>query len=245
MKAEGDAFLSADLIGKIAAGSLKTGIYFGCEVDTEWAVKDGRLYWLQARPITVTGEPDAFELDAEGDGPESIFTTCNVGEMLPGAVTPLSISTSVASIDFGMRKMIVKSGSAASMDDLPPEAAWPISGTICLSTSGRCMPSAINVVGATREGVELSLCGRILEDIPKPPVIEIGKFKKINNACKYFGILLGISRACKKLDKLSETACVPLSDSARTADPRYIRPGCIGLMRHFGCIISRPLIPDR
>ena len=214
MRTKGDILLSADLIGRIAAGSLKAGIYFGCEVDTEWAVKDGRLYWLQARPITVTGEPDAFELDFKENRPDDILTTCNVGEMLPGAVTPLSISTSVASIDFGMRKMIVKSGSAAGMEELPSGSCVANFGNHLFINIRALYAISDHVIGATREGVELSLCGRILEDVPRPPMIEIGKLRKINNARKYFGILLGIRRACKKLDKLSEMARIPLSDSA-------------------------------
>jgi pyruvate,water dikinase len=108
----GDSLLDAGMIGRIAAEARRAKEAFGYELDMEWAVKDGCLYWLQARPITVTDNIDAFELDAKDITDSSILTTCNVGEMLPGAVTPLSISTSVASIDYGMRKMIVKAGAA-------------------------------------------------------------------------------------------------------------------------------------
>ncbi|MGI5849571.1 MAG: PEP/pyruvate-binding domain-containing protein [Christensenellales bacterium] len=211
---QGDSLLSAEMIREIAAGAKKASSEAGCELDTEWAVKDGLLYWLQARPITVTEETDAFELDAKDITSKSVLTTCNVGEMLPGAVTPLSLSTSVASIDFGMRKMIVKAGAAKSFDDVPPGSCVTNFGNHLFINITALYAIADHVIGATREGVELSLCGQILEDTPKPPVPQVTKINKINNAKKYFGILLGVGRACKKINKLAEAAYIPLCKTA-------------------------------
>ncbi len=213
MEAEGDDVLGKEIIGAIAQQASKASAALGYPLDTEWAVKDGILYWLQARPITVTEETDAFELDTKNIAAGSVLTTCNVGEMLPGAVTPLSLSTSVASIDFGMRKMIVKSGAAKSYDEVPKESCIAhVGGHLFINlTSLYVMGDAI--VGATREGVELSLCDRTLDDYPKPPVKSVPTIAKINNARKYFSILLGVKKACRKLDKMSRSLSIAAQDT--------------------------------
>ncbi len=64
---------------------------FGCPQDIEWAWGDrsasrherAKLYFLQARPITV----DGAQVEAT-----SVWTNANVGEALPGVATPLTWS---------------------------------------------------------------------------------------------------------------------------------------------------------
>ena len=85
LDAPGSDFLSASLVKNIAAGALKARAHIGGELDIEWGARDDEVFWLQARPITVTDEPDAFELDNTGVKDDDVVTTCNVGEMLPGA----------------------------------------------------------------------------------------------------------------------------------------------------------------
>ncbi|MBO5595785.1 MAG: hypothetical protein J5917_03310, partial [Bacteroidales bacterium] len=75
----------------------------------EWAVRGETLYFLQMRPIT-TEIIDIEEFDREDDLSGHLFTKRNVGEMMPGAVTPLTLSTSVKAIDYGMRYMLAKAG---------------------------------------------------------------------------------------------------------------------------------------
>ena len=167
---DGDAILSVQMARTIAQQAQQASIQLGYPLDAEWAVKDGTLFWLQARPITVTEFADAFELDTKNITDDSVLTTCNVGEMLPGAVTPLSLTTSVASIDFGMRKMIVKSGAAKSYDEVPKGSCIVNVGNHLFINFTPLYRMGDSVVGATREGVELSICDRILGDTPKPPV---------------------------------------------------------------------------
>ncbi len=61
--------------------------------DIEWAVADGKLYLLQARPITTvrTGNPDTYELNESLDG-DLLWCNTNVGEAMSGVFTPLSWS---------------------------------------------------------------------------------------------------------------------------------------------------------
>ena len=92
---------------------------FGEEKDIEWALKDGTLYLLQMRPIT-TEIIDVEEFDRDDDISKHLFTKRNVGEMMPGAVTPLTLSTSVKAIDYGMRYMQCVAGLYKSPHDLEP-----------------------------------------------------------------------------------------------------------------------------
>ena len=92
---------------------------FGEEKDIEWAIYNGELYLLQMRPIT-TEIIDIEEFDRDEDLSGHLFTKRNVGEMMPGAVTPLTLSTAVKAIDYGMRYMLYKAGAYASPDEEAP-----------------------------------------------------------------------------------------------------------------------------
>jgi len=215
LNAPNDELLSANLLGRIAKEAKRASEELGYELDTEWAIKDGKLYWLQARPITVTEEIDDFELDTPRIQEDHVLTTCNVGEMLPGAVTPLSLSTSVKSIDFGIRKMIVKAGAAQDYEEMPEGTGIANVGNHLFINITSASRIGDYVTGGTREGVELSICGRILDDTPKPPVPKVGKLIKGNNARKYFSILLGAKKACRRLGKLASNMEVELNEDPK------------------------------
>lgn len=211
---QGDDLLSDGLLKQIMSDASKAREAFGMELDLEWAAKDGILYWLQARPITVSDAPDPFELDTQHITDGEVLTTCNVGEMLPGAVTPLSLSTSVAGIDYGMRKMIWKSGCIRRITDIPPQSCIANCGNHLFINITQLYRIGDHVLGATREGVTLSLCGRTLPGVPEPPIPKVTRLAKINNARKYFSILLGVGRACKKIKRLAERPVFKEQDDA-------------------------------
>lgn len=56
--------------------------------DVEWSVAAGRLYVLQARPITAGGHADGDGFDTE-PVPGAQFTSAGIEEMLPGVLPPL------------------------------------------------------------------------------------------------------------------------------------------------------------
>lgn len=63
--------------------------------DIEWGFWNNNLYIFQSRPVTSgTGETD-YEIDHERDGPMRIekeyYSVCNVGEVMPGAFSPLGL----------------------------------------------------------------------------------------------------------------------------------------------------------
>lgn len=59
--------------------------HFGCPQDVEWAVKDGRLHFLQTRPITAIPAPKNL-------GEQQIWTNFIFGEVLPDVTTPMTWS---------------------------------------------------------------------------------------------------------------------------------------------------------
>lgn len=57
----------------------------GCPQDIEWAVRGGRLWFLQSRPITVIPEPKPWE-------DRQVWTNSNLGEIAPDVLTPMTWS---------------------------------------------------------------------------------------------------------------------------------------------------------
>jgi phosphohistidine swiveling domain-containing protein len=58
---------------------------FGGPQDIEWAIRDGTLWFLQARPITALPEPKPWE-------DRQVWTNLNSGEVAPDVMTPMTYS---------------------------------------------------------------------------------------------------------------------------------------------------------
>lgn len=104
--------LPVTLLQELLAGALKTEEAAGIPVDMEWAVDaSGKLFWLQARPVTTLQEVHYNELDTVKGPSNAIWTLGNIGEMMPGVTTPLTYSVVVDAIDFGMCMLAAKGGA--------------------------------------------------------------------------------------------------------------------------------------
>lgn len=205
--------LSAGNLANIFEQAKTISNYLDIPLDTEWSIdKNGQLYWLQARPITTLNEPGIDELDVSMDVKNNIITSCNISEMLPGAVTPLSLSTSVYAIDYGMRKMFVHTGVFKNMKDVPPESfALSVCNHLFLNLN-TIYRMADCVLGASREAAELSICGRVLKDMQKPDKKNTNILVKINNCRKYFMLLLSRKKACNEIKKLAKEFIISDND---------------------------------
>ena len=73
--------------------AVKLASELGFEQDIEWAVAKGKLYILQARPITTItfGNLDTYEINESLAG-DALWVNTNVGEAIPDVVTPLTWS---------------------------------------------------------------------------------------------------------------------------------------------------------
>lgn len=207
----GGRILKPDDVLRISTDSLKAKEFFGEELDLEWAIDGcGTLVWLQARPITTIDETGIGELDCRDFANDIVFTTCNIGEMLPGAVTPLSLSTSVASIDYGLRRMLVTAGAYKSMKKLPPQSCIVSFSNHLFFNLTTIYKMAVTIIGAAKPDVEASICGKKL-DTPDLPWKKYGTLRRLINAVKYFKFLLSRNKAKKKINKTIDKLIISYS----------------------------------
>jgi pyruvate,water dikinase len=102
VKKQGD-LLSPDQIKEILDASKIAEGHLGYPVDMEWAIdENGILQWLQVRPITTLPGVHFNELDTVKGDSNDTWTLGNIGEMMPGVVTPLTYSVSFHAVDYGM-----------------------------------------------------------------------------------------------------------------------------------------------
>jgi phosphohistidine swiveling domain-containing protein len=85
-----------------------------CPMDFEWAIDaKGILWWLQSRPITTMTITHLNEWDtvcSSQSEREDWFTLGNIGEMMPGAVSPITAEVFGQAIDAGLKDFAQKSG---------------------------------------------------------------------------------------------------------------------------------------
>jgi len=82
--------LSDDKIKELANLASVIEEHYGEPQDIEWACHNGRFHILQSRPITTVKSVPKEIVQDKNDG--TIWTTANVGEVVPGVVTPLTWS---------------------------------------------------------------------------------------------------------------------------------------------------------
>ena len=85
LRRESERALDAGQALEIAALARRVEARFGPPQDVEWAISDGELYLLQARPMTALPEP----VEWEPPRPGYWMRNFRLGEWLPEAMTPL------------------------------------------------------------------------------------------------------------------------------------------------------------
>lgn len=191
-------------------GALRAEERYGAPIDMEWAIDaNGELRWLQARPITQL-PADPNELDTDPD-PNDVYTLCNIGEMMPGAVTPLTFSVTGRGIDLGMQTAYRRSGVR-----VPPTRGLRYVGMsfghlfLNLTTLSEI---AADVAGSTKAQMCIALCGRDIQEVPEP--VAAPAFKRAINGARYFSQLLAAAKHRKELDALLADLELPRLGTAR------------------------------
>ncbi|MCL2540586.1 MAG: PEP-utilizing enzyme [Firmicutes bacterium] len=218
-----NGIISIDEINKIA-NQMKTAVkHFGYQLDMEYAIsKAGKLIWLQARPITTLSEATIDELDSPAL-PTDVITSCNIGEMLPGVVTPLSISTTVRAIDYGLRDMLVKAHTYKSLEKIPPTSCIAnFSGQLFFNFTPLYRLSAF-LIGTSAETLEYAICGESL-NVPIPSFKNKPQLVRCFNMISYLRFVLGGKKAIKKADKQARRFKIPVSGNL-AADYKAITDG--------------------
>jgi len=199
----GDGNLSDEELKRIYEEGLEISREYGNEADLEWAVDgSGQLYWLQLRPITTLDEADKGEFNTKNPLEKHLITTRNIGEMLPGAVTPLSISTSVLALDYGIRNMIKQVGGIKKVSDRPDYyTAFPYNYHLFFDMSA-IYDISLSVVMADPKSMNVSIMGEYYEDYPRPTKPKMNVFKRLVNGVRMFKYLFSSKKARKNITAL-------------------------------------------
>lgn len=205
-----DPVLSDAELTLLLDGALRAEERYGAPLDMEWAIdQDGELRWLQARPITQL-PADPNELDTDPN-PADVYTWCNIGEMMPGAVTPLTYSITGRGIDIGMQRTYRRMGVA-----IPPGEGIRYVGMfyghlfINLTTLSEL---AAAVAGSTKAQMCIALCGRDVEEVLDPEPARA--LTRAMNGARYFALLLAAAKHRRALDALRAALDLPKLGSAQ------------------------------
>ena len=159
--------LSLEERAQIAREALEAESIVGEPLDLEWAIdQQGVLYWLQARPITTLGlDPQVLDTPPMQEG--DVFTRCNVGEMMPGAVSPLTFSTCARGIDVGWQDNMRALGVREQRSKHNVYIGMSHGHLFINLSEGARFASA--VTGSHPDEQSLAICGRIVPEVVAPP----------------------------------------------------------------------------
>ncbi|MCH5163653.1 MAG: hypothetical protein J1F36_01405 [Clostridiales bacterium] len=197
--------LNQDTLGKIYYDGLQIAKAFGKEADLEWVVdNNGELYWLQIRPITTLDEADIDEFNPAHSLDNHLLTSRNIGEMMPGSITPLSISTSLLAIDYGMRNMLSKIGAIKSIDAKPNYyAALAVKYHLFIDMSALYILGQ-KVMLTSNDAMNLSIMGEHLDYFPEPEGKNAFFLVKFINGVKFAKYLFSSKKAKKRIVEIYE-----------------------------------------
>ncbi len=103
-------------LGELASEALRLEAALDAPQDIEFAVHEGELYLVQARPITTTADTsrtdDGFDFSC---GIDTTYTTAGIAEMLPGVVSPLSWGVNSWLVENGFRYLFDLLGGGADV----------------------------------------------------------------------------------------------------------------------------------
>ena len=152
------------------------------------------------RPIT-TEIIDIEEFDRDDDISGHLFTKRNVGEMMPGAVTPLTLSTSAKAIDYGMRYMLALAGVYKSADEETPlRLISSFSGHLFFDMNLLyAMHAKVGI--ANPQSMNLSIMGEYHDYPPVTAPYSNGAVRVINSV-KFLRYVFSGHAAMGKLDRL-------------------------------------------
>lgn len=100
----------------LATEALRLEEALGAPQDIEFAVHDGELYLVQARPITTVVDAsrtdDGFDFSC---GDQTTYTTAGIAETMPGVLSPLSWSINSWLLENGFRNLFDLLGGGADV----------------------------------------------------------------------------------------------------------------------------------
>ncbi len=111
-------YITGEKLRELVDGALDIENSYGRPADLEWALDGkGGLWWLQLRPVTSLDEVHLNEFDEKPRYAQPVYTRANIGEMMPGPVTPLTLSTFGRAIEHATQRLYVGSGAQKKLTD--------------------------------------------------------------------------------------------------------------------------------
>jgi len=207
---QGDEPILSDAeLTRLADGALRAETRYGAPLDMEWAIdQDGQLRWLQARPITQL-PADPNELDTTPN-PDDVYTWCNIGEMMPGAVTPLTFSVTARGIDLGMQWAYRRMGAKVPHSEGLRYVGMYF-GHLFLNLSNLSELGSA-VAGSSKSQMCIALCGRDIEEVTEPEPEPA--WRRAFNGARYFSLLVSAAKHRNDLDALVAGLNLPERGSA-------------------------------
>ncbi|NCA95473.1 MAG: hypothetical protein EOM74_00675 [Methanomicrobia archaeon] len=197
--------LTPTTIRNLYIGGLKAEEKMQFPADLEFAIDENeQVVWLQARPITTLDDPTIDELNTKFDVENDIITNHNVGEMLPGAITPLTISTVVYAIDYGLRKMLTDVGVAKSLEDVPAELLISHYYGHLFFNMRYLYRITKAVTGAKKQNIDVGICGQILDYEQPDDYKSPNGFIRLRNGLRYGKFMAGYKKAMKSIASIAE-----------------------------------------
>ncbi|MEZ0341071.1 PEP/pyruvate-binding domain-containing protein [Mycobacterium sp. pV006] len=203
--------VTAEEVAAIRAGAVRAEKHWGKTLDLEWAIdRSGRLWWLQARPIT-TLPGDLNEMDSPVAGPDHVYTRCNIGEMMPGAFCPLTASVSAYAIDYAMQMTQVVARAQPRYETPWLQVGYFYGHMFLNLTEGTALSSGI--LGNSREQFSMSICGRVVDELEAKPPQPF--HRKLVNTVRLTSHALSAGPAIRRLESQIRGFAVPTSRDAR------------------------------
>lgn len=130
--------LSGERISELVRVARRIEELYGSPQDIEWAFRGGEFFILQSRKITAPGaagqagqageEPPGewvseFDSTVDPDYPE--YTLANISEVMPGVLTPLSITSGIGYLDYGF---VESNAVFGLMKGIKPESEYTFLG---------------------------------------------------------------------------------------------------------------------
>lgn len=205
----GDRLLTAAELEALVGGAIKAETQVGHPVDIEWAVAhSGELQFLQLRPITTLTAVHFNELDRTDGAPTDIYTRGNIGEMMPGAVTPLTASVTGRAINRGMNYFAQQSGALRRKQADHHYVALFYNHLFFNVTA--CHDFVKHVWQNKKENLETSIVGAIVPNAPVEP--EGWLLGRVANFIRQIWNLLKAPRHARHIARLARHATVPVDD---------------------------------
>ncbi|XP_055937941.1 prodigiosin synthesizing transferase PigC-like [Argiope bruennichi] len=155
----------AERLGKL---SLKIEDYYKSSRDIEWGMLNGKIYILQSRPVTNAASETDNEIKHEFDAPlrceKEYFTVANVGEVMPGASSPLGVDLLSKCFSNVLKREARRKGGT---DNLLSSRYYPNG---LLTFYNHMMMTAVEMLirygydTPKSKGLMVSIFGRVLDD---------------------------------------------------------------------------------